>query len=161
MPGPHELQPLVKDFAERVRRRRVRAAVDVVGLPDHGLGSIGPESMALIGLARERRAKLVAIPRSTGLRGQPLDAVVINSPEIRAMFGADAAADPRALAARYAREYAQHVFLTLLGEGLFICPAGSSEPGQQVRGFPLENPDWMGVRDTSTAVIALGLALGV
>src|SRR5438067_4039149 len=27
MPGPHELQPLVKDFAERVRRRRVRVAV--------------------------------------------------------------------------------------------------------------------------------------
>lgn len=140
-------------------RLRCPANVDVVVLADHGLGCIGPESLALIGLAKERRAKVVAIPRSPILRGQPLDAVVTNSPEIREKYGADASADPRALAARYAAEYAQLVFLTLLEEGILVCQAGVSGPGTHLRGYPLECAHWMGVRDISTCIVAIGLAL--
>src|SRR5207253_1522130 len=99
-------------------RGRCPASIDVVILVDHGLGSIGPESLALIPLAKERQAKLVAIPRSTVLRGQPLSAIVINSPEMRKLGGASESADPRALAARYAREHGQHVFLTTLDSGI-------------------------------------------
>src|SRR5207244_1412799 len=147
MSSPHELQKPVKEFADRLRQRRIRVAVvgDMIldnaieGVPggkhaeievpllqdvtfqesiggpadiaavilvDHGLGSIGPESTTLIGQAGERQAKLVAIPRTTALRGQPLHAIVINSPEIRGMFAAEAGADPRSLSVRYAREYA-------------------------------------------------------
>src|SRR6516164_5385705 len=69
-----------KPLAERARqeligefRARCPAAVDVVVLADHGLGSLGPECVALLGLAREREAKLVAIPRTACLRGQALD----------------------------------------------------------------------------------------
>ena len=140
-------------------RARCPAGVEVVILADHGLGGIGPESLALIGLARERGARLVAIPRSTILRGQPLDAIVINSPEMRQLARSDD--DPRALAVRYAREYAQHVFLTLLGEGILVCPAGGRSPGTLIEGYPLENPDWMGARDMGCAILALGLALGL
>jgi D-beta-D-heptose 7-phosphate kinase/D-beta-D-heptose 1-phosphate adenosyltransferase len=142
-------------------RAHCPAKVDVVILTDHNLGSIGPESMALIPLARERHAKIVAIPRSTVLRGQPLDAVVINSPEIRNLFGAVATTDPKPLAARYAREYAQDVFLTMMAEGILACSAGAATPGTMIQGFPLENPQWMGARDMATASVAIGMALGL
>ncbi len=140
-------------------RARCPAAVDVVVLADHGLGSIGPESLELIGLARERRAAIVAIPRTAVLRGQPLDAIVINSPEMRGLYQADASEDPRALAARYSREYAQHVFLTMLEDGILVCPAGTVTAGTLIAGYPLENPRWMGARDMATALVAVGLAL--
>jgi D-beta-D-heptose 7-phosphate kinase/D-beta-D-heptose 1-phosphate adenosyltransferase len=140
-------------------RARCPAGVQIVVLIDHGLGSIGPESLALIGLAKERGARLVAIPRSTVLRGQPLDAIVINSPEMRQMARSDE--DPRDLAARYSREHAQHVFLTLLEEGILVCPAGGRSDGTLIPGYPLENPDWMGARDMGASILALGLALGL
>lgn len=142
-------------------RLRCPASVDVVILADHGLGCIGPESLALITLAKERKAKVVVIPRTTVLRGQPLDAIVINSPEMRNMYEADKSVDPRALAVRYAQEYSQHVFLTLLEEGMLVCPAGSSAPGTLVQGYPLENADWTGARDMATSIVATGLALGL
>lgn len=149
------LDELVGEF-----RARCPTNPDAVILLDHGLGSIGPESLALIGLAKERQAKLVAIPRTTVLRGQPLDAIVINSPEMRGMYGAQSNADPRTLAARYAREYAQHVFLTLLEEGILVCPAGS-QAGTLMRGYPLESGHWMGARDMAAATVAVGMALGL
>lgn len=142
-------------------RARCPAGIDVVILADHGLGSIGPESLAVIGLAKERGARLVAIPRTTVLRGQPLDAIVLNSSEMRRLAGAEDGSDPRALAARHAHEYAQHVFLTLFEDGILICPAGGRGPGTQAKGYPLENPDWMGARDMATALVAVGLALGL
>jgi len=141
-------------------RARCPADIDVVILADHGLGSIGPESLALIGLAKERRAKVVAIPRTPVLRGQPVDAIVINGPELRGL-ARDPAGDPRLLAARYAAEYAQHVFLTLLEEGILICPAGAQSPGTLVEGYPLDSAHWMGARDMATALVGVGLALGL
>jgi D-beta-D-heptose 7-phosphate kinase/D-beta-D-heptose 1-phosphate adenosyltransferase len=140
-------------------RARCPANVDVVILADHGLGSIGAESLSLIALAKERRAKLVAVPRTPILRGQPLDAIVINSPEMRQLAGAPADADPGALAARHAREYAQHVFLTMLEEGILVCPAGTRSAGTLVEGYRTENFQWMGARDMATVVVAVGLAL--
>lgn len=136
--------------------------VQVVILADHGLGSIGPESLALIGLAKERQAKLVAIPRSTVLRGQALTAIVLNATEMGRLSEAGENADPRTLAARYAKEYGQHVFLTLFEEGLMVCPAGMrGSQGTLIECFPLDNPEWMGVRDITTAIVAVGLALGM
>jgi D-beta-D-heptose 7-phosphate kinase/D-beta-D-heptose 1-phosphate adenosyltransferase len=135
------------------------AHVDVVILADHGLGCIGTESLALIGLARERGARIVAIPRTPILRGQPLDAIVINSPEMKQLAQSDD--DPRALAARYAREYSQDVFLTLLAEGIFVCPAGTRSAGTLVEGYPLDHADWMGARDMGAAILSLGAALGL
>src|SRR5262249_40274249 len=113
-------------------RTRCPADVDVVILVDHNLGSIGPETLAVVGLAKERRARLVATPRTPCLRGQPLDAIVINAPELRRLTDADSGVDPRILAAQCAREYAQHVFLTLLEEGILVCPAGTRSPGTLV-----------------------------
>jgi len=142
-------------------RARCPESVQVVILADHGLGCIGPESLPLIGLARERQAKVVAIPRSVVMRGQPLDALVLNAAEMRRLANADEAADAKALAAAYAREYGQHVFLSLFEEGIYLCPAGlKSGQGTPVAGYELENPDWMGVRDMTTAVVGLGLAMG-
>jgi D-beta-D-heptose 7-phosphate kinase/D-beta-D-heptose 1-phosphate adenosyltransferase len=142
-------------------RAHCPANAEVVILADHGLGSIGPESLALIGLAKERGSKIVAIPRTTVLRGQPLDAIVINLPEIRRLAGAEELADPQALAVRYAREYAQDVYLTMLEEGILVCPAGTRTAGFHCPGYPLENPQWMGARDMATAFVAVGLALGL
>ena len=156
-------KPLSGDAREELVgefRARCPANADVVILADHGLGSIGAESLALIGLAKERKAKIVAIPRTTVLRGQPLDAIVINAPEIRKL-GADEQGDPRLLAARYAREYAQHVFLTLMEDGILICPAGGRSPGTLVEGYPTESFQWMGARDMATGLAAVGLALGL
>jgi D-beta-D-heptose 7-phosphate kinase/D-beta-D-heptose 1-phosphate adenosyltransferase len=133
--------------------------VDVVILADHGLGCIGAESLPLIGLARERGAKVLAIPRTPVLRGQPLDAIVINSPEMRQMAGSDD--DPRVLAARHAREYAQDVFLPMLAEGIFVCPGRGSSAGTLIEGYPLDSADWMGARDMGTAILSLGAALGL
>lgn len=155
LPAPAR-EELVGEF-----RARCPLNVDAVVLVDHGLGCIGPESLALIGLARERKAKVVAIPRTTVLRGQPLDAIVINSPEIRVMFGAGPQSEPRDLAVRYAREYSQHVFLTLLDEGILVCPAGAAGQGTLLRGYPLDNGHWMGARDMATTIVAIGLALGM
>lgn len=140
-------------------RARCPANVDVVILADHGLGGIGPESLELIGLARERQARIVAIPRTPVLRGQALDAIVINSSEMRNLYGVTVSTDPRSLAARYSREYAQHVFLTMLEEGVLVCPAGTVTTGTLVPGYPLENPHWMGARDMATALVAVGLVL--
>lgn len=142
-------------------RARCPANVDVVILADHGLGSIGPESLALVGLAKERKAKLVAIPRSLALRGQALDAIVINAPEMRNMYGAAATADPKPLATRYAKEHNQHVFLTLLEEGIFTCPAGGAGESTLHKAQPLENAHWMGARDMAASIVAVGLALGM
>ena len=140
-------------------RAHAPARLDVVILADHGLGCIGPESLPLIGLARERGAKIVAIPRTPILRGQALDAIVINSPEMKQL--ANSEEDPRLLAARYAQEYAQNVFLPMLAEGIFVCPAGTRAAGTLVEGFPLESADWMGARDMGTAILSLGIALGL
>lgn len=140
-------------------RARCPADVQVVLLADHGLGSIGPESLGLIGLAKEQKAKIVAIPRTPVLRGQPVDAIVLNAFEMRPLAQAGPDADPKQLAARYAREYRQHVFLTLFEEGLMVCPAGKSGPGTLIPGYPLENPEWMGTRDLTTGIVAVGLAL--
>jgi len=95
------------------------------------------------------------------MAGEPLDAIVINSWEMRQLAGADATADPRALAARYAQQYAQHVFLTQLEEGVWVCPAAGRVPGTLIKGYPLENPHWMGARDMATGIVALGLAVGL
>lgn len=141
-------------------RARCPANVDAVLLADHGLGSIGSESLALVSLAKERKAKLVAIPRTQALRGQPLDAIVINAPEMRNMYGAKADADPKPLAARYAKEHNQHVFLTLMEEGIVTCPAGAAE-GTLHKAQPLENAHWMGARDMAASIAAVGLALGM
>lgn len=141
-------------------RARCPVNADVVILVDHGLGSIGPESLPLIDVARERRAKVVAIPRTIALAGQPLDAIVINSPEMR-VLGGEPGGDPRALAARYARQHSQHVFLTLLEEGIYICPAPPRSEGTLISGYPLESAHWMGARDMATAIVALGLALSL
>ncbi len=144
-------------------RARCPDDIQVVLLIDHGLGSIGgPESLALVGLAKERRAKVVAIPRTAILRGQPLNAIVISPNEMRQLAGAAESADPRVLAARYAREYAQHVFMTLMEEGLLVCPAGIRDgKGIVIDPFPFDNPDWMGVRDITTAIVGVGLVLGI
>ena len=142
-------------------RGRGAGGAEVVILADHGLGSIGAESLPLLSLARERQAKIVAIPRSTVLRGQALDAIVINATEMRRLAQAGETADPRPLAARYAREYAQHVYLTLLEEGLLVCPRGLRGEGTLIDGYPLDNPQWMGTRDITTGIVALGLALGL
>jgi bifunctional ADP-heptose synthase (sugar kinase/adenylyltransferase) len=140
-------------------RARCPEGVEVVVLADHGLGCIGPETLAVIGLAKQRGAKLVAIPRTLVLRGQPVDAIVINAVEMRRLAQAGEQADPKLLAARYARDYNQHVFLTLFDEGVVVCPAGLREAsGTLCEGFPIENPDWMGARDITTAIVALGLA---
>src|SRR5262249_53827715 len=85
----HAREELVGEFRARV----AAGQTDVVILADHGLGSIGPESLSLISLAKERRAKIVAIPRTPILRGQPLDAIVINSPEMRQLANAPSDAD--------------------------------------------------------------------
>jgi D-beta-D-heptose 7-phosphate kinase/D-beta-D-heptose 1-phosphate adenosyltransferase len=143
-------------------RARCSQNVDVVILVDHGLGSIGPESLALVGLAKERKARIVAIPRTLALRGQPVDALVINQADMRRLGNASESADARPLAARYAREFNQHVFLTLFEQGLMVCPAGlREEQGTLIPGHPLEQPDWMGVRDIGAAIVALGLGLGM
>src|SRR5262249_35010923 len=56
---------------------------------------------------------------------------------------------------------AQDVFLTLVEEGVLVCPAGSRAPGTLIDCYPLECPQWMGARDMATTVVALGLALGL
>src|SRR5262249_20184768 len=97
--------------------------VDIVILADHGLGAMGDESLPLIDLARERQAKIVAIPRTGVLRGRKLDAIVINQAEMRAFYGAEKTESPPQLAARYASQYSQDVFMTMLAEGVTVCPA--------------------------------------
>jgi bifunctional ADP-heptose synthase (sugar kinase/adenylyltransferase) len=157
-------QPLSSSAREELVgefRGRCPSSVDVVILADHGLGGIGPESLALIPLAKERKAKLVAIPRTTVLRGQPLDAIVINSPEMKKLSGANESTDSRSLAARYAREYNQHVFLTTLDSGILVCPAGTREAGTLIGPYPIENPQWMGARDMATVIVAVGMALNL
>jgi D-beta-D-heptose 7-phosphate kinase/D-beta-D-heptose 1-phosphate adenosyltransferase len=139
-------------------RVRCPADVQVVILADHGLGSIGPESLALIGIAKERGARIVAIPRSTVLRGQPLDAIAINPTEMRRLAQAGEHADPKVLAAKYARDYQLHVFLTLMEDGLLVCPAGKPGAGAHLEGPNVETPDWMGVRDITTGIVGLGMA---
>src|SRR5205807_8901337 len=107
---------------------RCAAELDAVILADHDAGSIGPETLPIVSLAKERGAKVVAIPRSTILRGQPVDAVVLNGPEMRRLADGAADEDPRSLACRYARQFGRHVFLTLFEEGMTVCPAKGDEP---------------------------------
>lgn len=148
-------QELVGEF-----RARCPGSVQVVILADHGLGCIGIESLGLIGVAKEHGAKTVAIVRSVVLRGQPLDALVLNAGEMRRLANAADSADAKTLAAKHAKEHGQHVFLSLFEEGMYICPAGA-KTGQAVPGLELDNPDWMGVRDITTAIVGLGLAMGM
>lgn len=151
-PPPRARQELMGEFRAHCPQR-----VDVVILADHGLGSFGAESIPIIPEARQRKAKVVAIPRTRVLLGQPVDAVVINSMEMRSyQEGSDG--KPRELAERYARDHAQHVFLTLLEEGIYVCPA-DSKSGTLCGGYELQAGHWMGARDMATAIIALGLAL--
>jgi hypothetical protein len=50
--------------------------------------------------------------------------------------------------------------MTLQEEGVLICPAGmKAVAGTLVPPWPLEKPDWTGVRDMHTAIVAVGLAL--
>jgi D-beta-D-heptose 7-phosphate kinase/D-beta-D-heptose 1-phosphate adenosyltransferase len=149
---PQAREELVAEF-----RVRSPAKVDVVLLADHGIGSIGPESLALVGLAKERGAKIVAIPRSTVLRGHPVDAIVLNSTEMRHLANASDGADARQLAARYAREQKRLVCLTLFEEGMDLCPADGSP--LHLPCYPLERADWLGVRDITAAILAMGLGL--
>lgn len=146
---------------ELVAEFRVRSPskVDVVLLADHGIGSIGPESLALVGLAKERGAKIVAITRSTILRGHPLDALVVNATEMRRLANASEGADCKQVAARYAREQQQTVCLTLFEEGMEIFPAGGKGDVLHVAGYPIERSDWMGARDITAALLAVGLGL--
>ncbi len=139
-------------------RARCPARVDVVVLVDHGLGAIGPETLPVLDLARERGAKVVAIPRTNVLSARTMNAIVINSPEMRILADADAGADPRALAAAYARQYALDVFLTLLEEGIYFCPSGGPG-GTLIEGYALPCAHWMGARDMATVIVALGAAL--
>ncbi len=150
---PQAREELVAEF-----RVRSPAQLDVVLLADHGIGSIGAESLAFVGLAKERGAKIVAIPRSTVLRGHPVDAIVLNSTEMRHLANAGEGADARQLAARYAREQKRLVALTLFEEGMDLCPPDGSRP-IQLPCFPLERADWLGVRDITAAILAVGLAL--
>lgn len=134
--------------------------IDVMILADHDMGAIGRETLPLVGLARERGAKVAAIPRTTVLRNERLDAIVLNGPEMRRLAEAGAAADPKALAERCAAERGRHVFLTLFEEGMSFFPANSAlGPPLHLPAEPLPQHDWMGVRDMTTAVVALGLAL--
>jgi D-beta-D-heptose 7-phosphate kinase/D-beta-D-heptose 1-phosphate adenosyltransferase len=142
-------------------RVRCPAEAQVVILADHGLGGIGPESLALIGIAKERGAKIVAISRSPVLRGQPLSAIVVNATEMRRLAGAGETADPKLLAGKYAREHNLHVFLTLMEEGLLVCPAGKTAVVAHVEPPEVDVPDWMGVRDITTAVVGVGLGCGL
>jgi bifunctional ADP-heptose synthase (sugar kinase/adenylyltransferase) len=134
--------------------------VDIVILADHGLGAMGDESLPLIELAGERQARIVAIPRTGALRGRKLDAIVTNQAEMRDFFGAQATEPPPRLAARYAGQYSQDVFMTMLAEGLTVCPADGRE-GTWIPGYPLQFGHWMGARDMAAAIVALGIAVGL
>ena len=155
-PSARAREELVGEF-----RGRFPPKLDAVILADHGLGSIGPESLPLLELARERGAQVIAIPRSNILRGQRMDAVVLNAPEIRSLMNARADADPGILALDYADQYATHVFLSLLERGLLVCPAKLKGQGIPSPGYPMESAQWMGARDITTALVAVGLALGL
>src|SRR5262249_20742671 len=74
--------------------------------------------------------------------------------------GSQPGAGPQVLAGRYAEQYAQSVFLTMLEEGIFVHPAGGQE-GTLIQGYPLQSAHWMGARDMATVIVALGLALGM
>ncbi len=141
-------------------RARCPEQMDVVILVDHGLGSIGPESTPLVALAKEHAARVVAIPRSRILRNHPLDAIVLNATEMRALAEGGLHDDVKMLAARYAREYQRDVYLTLFEEGMDVFPA-KPENGQVIHLDipPLAHYDWLGVRDITTAIVALGMAL--
>jgi bifunctional ADP-heptose synthase (sugar kinase/adenylyltransferase) len=134
--------------------------VDVVILADHGLGAMGEESLPLIELARERHAKIVAIPRTGVLRRRKLDAIVTNQAEMRDFFAAETTEPPPRLAARYASQYSQDVFMTMLAEGLTVCPADGRE-GTWIPGYPLQLGHWMGARDIAAAIAAAGIAVGL
>ena len=134
--------------------------VDIVILADHGLGAMAEESLPLIELARERQAKIVAIPRTGVLRGRKLDAIVINQAEMRDFFGREATEPPPRLAARYAAQYSQDVFMTMLAEGLTVCPADGRD-GTWIPGYPLPFGHWMGARDMAAAIVAVGIAVGL
>lgn len=143
-------------------RQHAADQIDVMALVDHDMGAIGPETLALVALAKERGAKIVAIPRTTILRGQPVDAIVLNGPEMRRLAEGGPHDDPKALAKKYAAERGRHVFLTLFEEGMAVYPS-RPEFGEPLHlpAEPLAQHDWMGVRDITTVVVALGLALGV
>jgi D-beta-D-heptose 7-phosphate kinase/D-beta-D-heptose 1-phosphate adenosyltransferase len=154
-PQPESREEIVAEF-----RTRRADFLDVVVLADHGVGAIGPESLELLPLARQAGAKLVAIPRSTALRGQPVDAIVLNATEMRQLADGSPRDDVFLLAHQYAREYRQLVVLTLFEEGLRLYPKDGGAPAA-VPAFPLEHADWMGVRDITAAAVALGLTLGL
>ncbi|HMP03825.1 MAG TPA: PfkB family carbohydrate kinase [Gemmatales bacterium] len=150
---PESREELVAEF-----RARRPDYLDVVILADHGVGSIGAESLELLDLARQAGAKIVAIPRSTLLRGQRCDAIILNASEMRQLAEGSSRDEVHDLAARYAQEHRQHVFLTLFEEGMRIFPADGRAP-LAFPAFPQEHPDWMGVRDITAALVGLGLAL--
>jgi bifunctional ADP-heptose synthase (sugar kinase/adenylyltransferase) len=152
---PECREALVGEF-----RAHCPARVDIVILADHGLGAMGEECLPLIELARERQAKIVAIPRTGVLRGRKLDAIVINQAEMRAFFGAEITEPPPQLAARYASQYCQDVFMTMLAEGLTVCPADGRD-GAWIPGYPLQFGHWMGARDMAAAIVATGFAIGL
>ena len=137
-------------------RAHCPSRVDIVILADHGLGAMGEESLPLIELARQRQARIVAIPRTGVLRERNLDAIVINQAEMRDFFGAEAKESPPRLAARYASQYSQDVFMTMLAEGVTVCPADGRD-GTWVRGYPLEFGHWMGARDMAAVIVAVGM----
>ncbi len=155
-PSARAREDLVGEF-----RARFPPKLDAVILADHGLGSIGPESLPLLDLSRERGAQIVAIPRSNILRGQRLDAVVLDAAEMRSIMDAPADAEPATLAAAYASKFSQHVYLSLLEKGVLVCPAKRRGEGSLCVGYPLQSAQWMGARDITTALVAVGLALGL
>jgi bifunctional ADP-heptose synthase (sugar kinase/adenylyltransferase) len=155
-PSSRAREELVGEF-----RARFPPKLDAVIVADHGLGSIGAESLPVLELARERGARVVAIPRSTILRGQPVDAVVLDRIEMRNLMEAAPDADPVPLAGEYARKHAQHVYLSLLERGLLVAAAREKGTGTLCPGYPMEYSQWMGARDITTALVAVGLALGL
>src|SRR5262249_33486645 len=64
------------------------------------------------------------------------------------------------LAARYASQYSQDVFMTMLAEGLTVCPADGRE-GTWIPGYPLQFGHWMGARDMAAAIVAAGIAVAL
>ena len=127
-------------------RARCPSRVDVVILADHGLGNIGPESLALVGLAKERQAKLVAIPR-TKVFARPTSERHWRDQVPEIARHARSGTQGRRLILDPGRAMPGNIsnaFLTLLEEGIVTCPAGAVE-GTLHKGFPLENAHWMGL----------------
>jgi sugar/nucleoside kinase (ribokinase family) len=186
MANPHEAQQLVRSFAERLGERQVCVAVigDLIldnaiegvsggrhpdiGVPllreataQENIGGAGNIALTLARLGIDVALFGVRWPSRAppSCAASPSMPSSSNSPEMRSLYNAESTADARELAARYAREHGQHVYLTLMQEGIVACPAGTRSAGTLIDGYPIDNPHWMGVRDMTAAIVAVGLVL--